>query len=1554
MRFRTVTLLGLSCFAVCMLVISACDQVGNVDLPAGRAVDGGGDPTPQVVPFNLSLSANRSRLVRDDDTQGSAAITATSSIDATFAWQASDNADILDFVLPQGPGTQSVLTILGVNADPGQDDGRTVTFTVTATEITLTGEPRVVTRTITLRVVRPAASLAATVSAPGGSEIRPGASVILRIVVAGGDPVDENLDASLRIEECAEDLNVDEDCGTFAIAGTERIELSNDAESSLGLSDNDPTRPYAVAWEADENLRSPGKDVAESGTFDRVCELCLEDGETIARARYTAPEAVGSVVFKVTASDSSGASALSTQNVQVQSPEPLALAEVGTSEINLPPGKTATLEAKTAGGEPPYTIAYEILDLDSGDPIGSLDNAECTIGELSEEGDQCTTRFTASSSKDGPVRVRATITDRIGVVVSEIISLTVAAPIALDVNLIANVVGLKLGASTDIEAAIIGGTPPYSLCLATNVGSIGGLSNCDSVKIGDETLTSCICGLGNAANDGRDVESKTIIYTAPANAGGSAVIKVGVRDNVGKIASNTLGFTISNQNPGEGPDEVTVSLLVGDLAVCLGQTTDITATAAGGVTPYTYKFQLVGGISDGEAIERNGADVDGQEFDVSGPGVVQYTARATDDSPRPIQVFVSEPGLSNTNSSITITPSGLPNVVISPAAQTVCYSSTVPVTFDPEVLITDDVSITRFRWTATGTVAGVGDAALVPADVFDAPTELAAIFNVKDAVEARVAAGGGAFSLADAMEAGISFTIELTVEDKCGLVSAEQVLTVRGTVPAVGTEPVDSCDNGLVCDGVETCSSGICGGGTAKCPGLACVENNVGPDFHECVQCNLANAGDPCNDGDLCTIGDTCAGISCVGTLVNCQSFDDACNVGACSAATGQCFKDPINEGGVCNDLDECTVGDTCTAGTCDGTAAVCPVGQICDPSDGVCKGCVVNDDCFDGVACTLDLCQSGTCLGFPANVTCSIDEVCDFADGLCKECFNDDHCTSLDGDCVEGVCNTITGVCTAPPSNEGGSCDDSDPCTVTDVCTAGACGGSAKDCSGQDDQCNVGVCNPGTGVCEAQAANENNACNDGNVCTTADSCSSGVCGGIPTDCSFQDGQCVEGVCNPGTGVCEPQNANESNACNDGDLCTNGDSCTAGVCSGAAVNCSFLDDDCNLGVCDSGSCIQQATPGACNDGDFCTENDTCSGGNCSGSAVVCVGDQVCNPVDGSCTECVENVDCDDNVTCTFDGCNPNNTCSHISTCGGGDVCDPSDGDCKECFNDGHCDDGNDCTDDTCNINSGNCQNQNNSLACDAGACTVGGTCGGGVCSPGPAVDCSGTGDQCNADSTCDPNGAQDNCDVAGGAINEGNACDDSQACNSGETCQSGTCTGGAAVDCAGTGDQCNADSTCDSGGAEGNCDTPGGAINEGNACDDGQACNSGETCQSGSCTGGAAVDCAGTGDQCNADSTCDSGGAEGNCDTAGGAINEGNACDDTLACNTGETCQSGTCTGGAAVDCTGTGDECNADSTCDSGGAEGNCDTAGGTINEGGVCTEVGCVTCLCSSGTCP
>ncbi|MCH8852939.1 MAG: hypothetical protein IID41_09860, partial [Planctomycetes bacterium] len=180
-------------------------------------------------------------------------------------------------------------------------------------------------------------------------------------------------------------------------------------------------------------------------------------------------------------------------------------------------------------------------------------------------------------------------------------------------------------------------------------------------------------------------------------------------------------------------------------------------------------------------------------------------------------------------------------------------------------------------------------------------------------------------------------------------------------------------------------------------------------------------------------------------------------------------------------------------------------------------------------------------------------DDFCDPADG----CLNTPvDCSDLNDQCNLGVCHPASGECVTLPDNEGEPCDDDDLCTTGEACVDGACGGgTVSDCSDLDDVCLIGVCNPATGDCEAQPVENGEACNDEEVCTENDACTDGVCGGVDVDCSELDDPCNVGVCHPTTGECVTLPANEGEDCDDGNLCTANEACSAGECSGAPVEC---------------------------------------------------------------------------------------------------------------------------------------------------------------------------------------------------------------------------------------------------------------------------------------------------------------------------------------------------------------------------------------------------------------
>ncbi|MCA9250516.1 MAG: right-handed parallel beta-helix repeat-containing protein [Phycisphaerae bacterium] len=74
-------------------------------------------------------------------------------------------------------------------------------------------------------------------------------------------------------------------------------------------------------------------------------------------------------------------------------------------------------------------------------------------------------------------------------------------------------------------------------------------------------------------------------------------------------------------------------------------------------------------------------------------------------------------------------------------------------------------------------------------------------------------------------------------------------------------------------------------------------------------------------------------------------------------------------------------------------------------------------------------------------------------------------------------------------------------------------------------------------------------------------------------DCSHLDGDCVVGVCDLELAICDVQPANDGAACDDGDVCTLVDTCVAGVCFGTTleVGSNGLPPECEVVVFVDGS-----------------------------------------------------------------------------------------------------------------------------------------------------------------------------------------------------------------------------------------------------------------------------------------------------------------------------------------------------------------------------------------------
>ncbi len=732
-------------------------------------------------------------------------------------------------------------------------------------------------------------------------------------------------------------------------------------------------------------------------------------------------------------------------------------------------------------------------------------------------------------------------------------------------------------------------------------------------------------------------------------------------------------------------------------------------------------------------------------------------------------------------------------------------------------------------------------------------------------------------------------------------------------------------------DGSSGCVIGLAQDLAAGTGGIAFASTNPSSDISGAIAALILSAcqsADQCDDGDSCTVNDTCSSTICSGTPRDCSALTDQCNVGVCSALTGMCEAQPT-PGAVCDDGDACSTADACDAnGVCGGSPVVCDDGdpctgiETCDSISGCVAGTPTDCSSLDG-QCVVGVCDSGTgaCGTQPANegFTCNDGEACTVGDvctvGVCGGASTD--CSSLTDQCNVGVCNSTSGQCEAQPANNGGTCDDGNGCSVADVCSGGSCGGSAKDCSALDDQCHVGVCNATTGLCEAANANEGGACTDGDPCTVADACVMGTCVGGAKDCSALNDDCNAGVCNAGTGVCETTPSNDTGSCNDGDACTENDTCLGGSCAGMAKDCSFLNDQCNVGVCLAISGVCAASPAnenqACDDGEFCTVSETCVAGLCGGGTLR---------------------DCADAVVCTVDSCDEMNdvcvnmpddsACTNGLFCDGQESCNPTLG-CQDsadpCQAPLVCDEaGDQCVD--C-ISDAQCDD---SIACTVDTCNLTTN----MCEFAPN---SGSCDDANTctDDVCDP--------VAGCTFtaNDANACTDGDLCTVNDACVAGMCVTDP-KDCSAVADDCNI-GVCN--GLTGVCEAQ--PSNENGGCDDGDACTENDTCTGGSCAG-SAKDCSFLNDQCLI-GVCNA--ISGVCEAQ--PANTGGMCDDGDACSVGDVCSGGTC-GGSPKDCSGLTDQCLL-GVCNatSGVCEALPDNDGGACSDGDLCT----LGDTCSGGVC-
>ncbi len=259
--------------------------------------------------------------------------------------------------------------------------------------------------------------------------------------------------------------------------------------------------------------------------------------------------------------------------------------------------------------------------------------------------------------------------------------------------------------------------------------------------------------------------------------------------------------------------------------------------------------------------------------------------------------------------------------------------------------------------------------------------------------------------------------------------------------------------------------------------------------------------GASCNDNNGCTANDKCiinplGQEACVGTPVETDD-GNPCTDGSCVG--GEVTQKPLDGVG-CSPTDGCSDAGVCQAGTCVSTVP-------CE--------CLEDSDCPQGV---------DKCLGPVVCDKSGAVNTCGVLPGT------EVVCPPSPMACFESTCLPVSGACTLVASPTGVNCDTGDPCITGSTCLGGLCqGGALKSCDDGDpctnDSCVDGVCQSiDSGDCDCFA--DEDCPQTADKCDAIVVCEAGACVGAPetvVECEQSGDSCVENVCNPTTGLCDAQ-----------------------------------------------------------------------------------------------------------------------------------------------------------------------------------------------------------------------------------------------------------------------------------------------------------------------------------------------------------------------------------------------------------------------------------------------
>jgi hypothetical protein len=447
-------------------------------------------------------------------------------------------------------------------------------------------------------------------------------------------------------------------------------------------------------------------------------------------------------------------------------------------------------------------------------------------------------------------------------------------------------------------------------------------------------------------------------------------------------------------------------------------------------------------------------------------------------------------------------------------------------------------------------------------------------------------------------------------------------------------EQATSCDRAEVCDGVA-----------ADCP-----PDEVAPSQTPCSDDNLCTVGDTCQSGVcqpgvslICGIGfSSCEAPGCDpergcvpqpnGTpcgLFGYRVVGPKCVIGTV-CVDGTCGDDPnasveCSDDAFCDDGDLCNGVETCENCHCQAGQNPYPFGCLdaepcyrvgCNPITGLCDQ-LVPDVCGPTETCRVD---PGTQLPqcVPLVVSCTTDAEC--ADGLV---CTDDICNS--GTCVHLDATRAGGSCYREASETcvqcAGQCDEQTGCLVL-------CGLSDAECTQRrmdGNFCFDKRCQPGSPGADARGCVEFNPCDDGVGCTGEGAWH--ACPNCPNASEFAWCRCEEPGCTrncDGDAACEACiNSSSTGWCRFdflGDTCSGFDAQGQAICKGVPQDyqCDF-GNECTINTCDPvEGCVEylkpQAAPCTCRACDRFLDGCGDLPGTCCPSSKSCLaitGGQIC-------------------------------------------------------------------------------------------------------------------------------------------------------------------------------------------------------------------------------------------------------------------------------------------------------------------------------------------------------